>query len=258
MKNEEKSVVVAQKKEIAEFQRQSTSVENMIMSAIKEKVDPATMKEFLAMRKELKADWAKEQYDKAMSEFQAECPIIKRSKEGSRTKSGILAFKYAPLEMIIAVVQPLLKKNNLSFNFKTVKNDSGKVTDIRCYATHINGHSDFSEMPVSEGGGTQLMSGSQIAAANLTFAKRYAFNNIFGIVTEEEDNEKLLQKEVVVGQATEDQISDAISKLDKCTTVAGLTTVWFALSKEQKANVELIQHANMIRSNIDDARAKGV
>ena len=189
-------VVVEPKQEISVYQQQQASVENMIMQAIKEGTPVETLERVLAMRDKLKAEYAKEQYDIAMSGFQSECPIIKRVKEGSKTKSGQLAFKYAPLEVIIKEVQPMMRKYNLSYNFKPMKNEQGKLTDVRCYATHINGYSDFSEMPVTEGGGTSLMSGSQISAASITFAKRYAFCNIFGIVTEEEDNENQLPKDV--------------------------------------------------------------
>ena len=189
--------------QVVVYQQQQQSVEKMIMQAIDKGVDVSVMERVLAMRTQLKAEHAKEQYDQAMSGFQAECPIIKRVKEGSKTKSGQLAFKYAPLEVIIKEVQPLMKKYNLSYNFKPMKNEQGKLTDVRCYATHIDGYSDFSEMPVTEGGGTSLMSGSQISAASITFAKRYAFCNIFGIVTEEEDDEKQLPKEVAPQMQTQ-------------------------------------------------------
>jgi hypothetical protein len=189
-------VVIEPKQEISVYRQREASVENMIMQAIKEGTPVETLERVLAMRDKLKAEYDKEQYDIAMSGFQSECPIIKRVKEGSKTKSGQLAFKYAPLEVIIKEVQPTLRKYNLSYNFKPIKNEQGKLTDVRCYATHINGYSDFSEMPVTEGGGTSLMSGSQISAASITFAKRYAFCNIFGIVTEEEDNENQLPKDV--------------------------------------------------------------
>ena len=193
-KTETEIVAIKPQQEISAYQQQQMSVEKMITQAITSGVPVETMERVLAMRKELKAEYAKEQFDKAMSGFQSECPIIKRVKEGSKTKSGQLAFKYAPLEVIIKEVQPMMRKYNLSYNFKPIKNEQGKLTDVRCYATHIDGYSDYSEMPVTEGGGTSLMSGSQISAANITFSKRYAFCNIFGIVTEEEDNEQKLQE----------------------------------------------------------------
>ena len=188
-------VAVVPTQQVSAYQQQQASVEKMITQAITTGVPVETMERVLAMRKELKAEYAKEQYDLAMSGFQSECPIIKRVKEGSKTKGGQVAFKYAPLEVIIKEVQPIMRKYNLSYNFKPMKNEAGKLTDVRCYAMHIAGYSDYSEMPVTEGGGTSLMSGSQISAASITFAKRYAFCNIFGIVTEEEDDEKQLPKE---------------------------------------------------------------
>lgn len=180
------------------YQQQQKSVETMITQAIKSGVPVETMERVLEMRTKLKTEYAKEQYDRAMAAFQAECPVIKRVKTGSKTKAGEVVFKYAPLEHIIAQVKGLLAKNGLSYNFKPVKNDQGVVTDVRCYAIHVEGHSDFSEMPVEKSAGTSVMSNSQIGAASITFAKRYAFTNMFGIVTEEEDNEDNLPRDTEV------------------------------------------------------------
>jgi len=256
-KPEAKEVVkVEQKTELSEYAQQKNSIDAMIGQAITANVPPETMERFLAMRKELKAEFAKEQYDRAMSMFQSECPIIKRVKEGSKTKAGVLAFKYAPLEVIISEIQPLLQKNELSYNFKPMKNEAGKITDVRCYATHISGYSDYSEMPVSEGGGTSLMSGSQISAANITFAKRYAFCNIFGIVTEDEDDENKLDKTPAIGEASQDEKEKAFTELDKCMTRASMTKVWSTFSKELKADKAVIIFANDIIANIDNENSQ--
>lgn len=237
------------KKEMSVYQQQQQSIEKMILQAINQGVPVETMERVLAMRTQLKQAYAKEQYDKAMSGFQSECPIIKRGKEGSKTKSGQVAFKYAPLEVIIKEVQELLRKYSLSYNFKPIKNEAGKITDVRCYATHIDGYSDYSEMPVTEGGGTSLMSGSQISAASITFAKRYAFCNIFGIVTEEEDDENKLPRDA---QAHPNQIEDAKEKLNHCMNMGQLKATWDAFAKEIKANREVVELAKEIKSNIQN------
>ena len=244
-------IVLAPKPEIEEYQRESQSIETMITTAIKQKVDPATMKEFLAMRKELKAEYAKEQFVLAMANFQSELSEIKKTKE-VRNDAGKLLYKYAPLDAIVSQAKEPLAKNGLSYSVKTeVSADKVKsIVTIR----HIAGHSEDSEMETPLATKTGIMSQPQQIAATATFSKRYAFMNALGIMTGDEDNEKALTEE----PATEDQINDAIGKLDKCSTVEGLTETWRSLSKEQKANKDLIIHANMIKSNIEDAKQKGV
>jgi len=54
--------------------------EALIAKAIDKNVHVETTERLLMMRRELKAEWAKEAFDKAMSAFQAECPIIKKNK----------------------------------------------------------------------------------------------------------------------------------------------------------------------------------
>ncbi|MDD5590162.1 MAG: hypothetical protein PHQ47_03240, partial [Candidatus Portnoybacteria bacterium] len=56
------------------------SAEALIAQAIDKGVSVETMEKLLAMRKELKAEWAKEEFIKAMANFQKECPIIEKKK----------------------------------------------------------------------------------------------------------------------------------------------------------------------------------
>lgn len=203
--------------EVAAYETQRQSVEGMITAAIKKGADVETMKEVLAMRRELKAEFAKEQFDSAMSYFQAECPPIKRNKDGSKTNAGQVVFRYAPIEVMVTTVQPFLKKNGLRFHFETVKNEQGKVTDVRCIATHSLGHSEYSDFPVSEEAGTSIMSSSQKSASGISYSKRQAFKNMFGIVEEDEDNEERLKKDEGTALAqksapTLEQIRELIAK----------------------------------------------
>lgn len=162
------------------------STEQLIARAIDQKVDVGTMERLLAMAKEMQAIKAKQEFDKAMANFQAECPTIVKTK-GVKTKSGTLAYKYAPIESIVEQVKPFLQSNGFSYstNMEVLPNGV-KVT---CKVTHIAGHSEKSEMEVPLGERTQIMSASQVTAAASTFAKRYSFCNAFGILTGDEDND---------------------------------------------------------------------
>lgn len=245
---EETGIVLKPKSEVmSEYKQESSSVEAMILTAIKEKVDPATMKEFLAMRKELKAEWAREQFVLAMANFQSELPEIKKTKEVKNDK-GVVLYKYAPLESIIGQVKAILSKHGLSYSVKTeVSVDKVKSIVI---VKHTAGHSEESEMETPLATKTGIMSQPQQIAATATFSKRYAFMNALGIMTGDEDNEKALQP------ATGGQVEEAIARLDMCETMDALKKTWSEFSKEVKANKEVIVHANEIKTFIQNENSQ--
>ena len=174
------------KKEIQKVEptQMTFSPENLLAQAISNNVPVDTMEKLLGMRRELKAEWAKEQFDQAMAEFQGECPVIEKKKAGGKTKSGVVAYMYAPLEDIDAQTKALRMKYGFSHLFKTEAVDKVKVT---CIVKHSSGHSEDTtvEMPLATK--TDIMSSPQQVAATITFAKRYAFVNAFGISTKGED-----------------------------------------------------------------------
>ena len=166
---------------VQEKSQEVTSVESFISQAITEKLPVETMERLFALRTEYLAQDSKRQFDIAMTGFQGTCPIIKK------TKSVEGSYSYAPIDSIVKQVQEILKENNLSYSFKIVIMEKG-VKAI-CIAKHISGHTESSEMEVPLGAKTRLMSDSQVTAAASTFAKRYAFCNLFGIMTSDEDTD---------------------------------------------------------------------
>jgi hypothetical protein len=164
--------------------------EALIAQAIEKGLAPETMDKFLAMRRELRAERAKEAFDLAMSAFQGECPVIDKPKAGSETKSGRIAFHYAPLGYIIGKVKGAMAKNGLSYSFRQVVKDDRKEYVV-CIAKHVGGHSEPSDFPVTAGQSNGLTTAQQLAGGANTFAKRYAFCNAFGIVTDDVDADDL-------------------------------------------------------------------
>jgi len=164
------------------------SAEALISQAIAKETPVETMEKLMAMRRELKAEFAKEKFDEAMANFQGECPTIKKKKDGAKTKAGVVAYKYAPLESIVEQVKEIIKNNNFSYLIKTdiLADKSIKAT---CVVKHKLGHSEESAMTVPLGTSTGVMSASQVTASATTFAKRYAFCNAFGIMTGDDDDD---------------------------------------------------------------------
>lgn len=162
------------------IQPADNSVEGFIAAAIQEKLPVETIKEFLAMRKELKADAAREAYVRDMAKLQSELPTIKKKKANTGTSS-----KYAPLEDIIAQVKTIIANNHFSYTWNTKTTD--KTIEVDCIATHVDGHSQSSTMVSEIAEGTKVNSAPQKAAITITYLKRYTFCNLFGIVVADED-----------------------------------------------------------------------
>lgn len=166
--------------------KSDNSPEALIQLAIREKADVNTMERLLAMRKELKAEYAREQYNKEMAKLQAECPTIVKSKV-VKNKDGSVRYKFAPIDVIINQVKDLIEKHGFSYSV-TTRTDGTIAAVFR--VTHKLGHYEESifAVPVDK---DAYMNEAQKVASAFTFAKRYAFCNAFGIMTGDEDDDSL-------------------------------------------------------------------
>ncbi len=167
---------------------QSQSAENLISKAIDKKVSVETLERLFELDKKWKADRAREAYLEAMSGFQGECPVIKKTKSvmNKPEKGGGRRYSYAPLDVIINGVGSLISKFGLSYTITVIQDE--RMVEAKVKVSHIAGHSEESsfKVPIDP---EAYMSQPQKYAAALTFAKRYAFCNAFGILTGDDDTD---------------------------------------------------------------------
>lgn len=173
------------------------SAEMLIQHAMDKGLTTETMKDLLLMRRELKAERAKELYDDAMSALQGEMPVIKKTKQvyqkgttQQMIKSGtaIVRYTYAPIDSIIEQTKEYISKHGFSYAITTEQSEvEGEIKAI-CTVKHRAGHSENStfRVPIDK---EAYMTAPQKVGAALTFAKRYAFCNAFGIITGDQDND---------------------------------------------------------------------
>ncbi len=197
----------------------------LIKSAIENKVDIGTMERLLAMRREIKAEFAKEEYDKAMAAFQSDCPIIKKTKP-VKNDTGKVLYNFAPIESIVAQVKDLIKKHGFSYTTNQ-KLEGDKVTAF-VKVIHDKGHSEITDMTVPLGTKTAIMSASQVVSGATTFAKRIAFCNAFGILTGDEDNDAALSPII-----TDEQYKALKLRLENGEDIWSAAKKNFVLTKEQ-------------------------
>ena len=142
------------------------------------------LERMMAMRREINAENAKKAYDAAMAAFQSECPIIVKTKAGAKQ-----AYKYAPLDSIVAQVREIIRAHGFSFAITSEVDLKEGCVKAACRITHTEGHSESSTFAVPIDNKNPMMTDPQRFGGAMTFSKRYAFCNAFGILTADEDTD---------------------------------------------------------------------
>ncbi len=164
----------------------SPSVEGMITLAIEKGASVDTLERLMAIRREVRAEQAKEAYDRALASFQAECPTIRKTAKVMNKDGRSVRYQYAPLDAIISQVKEILQRHGFSYTVNA-QAMPGNVK-ATCKLTHAYGHSETSEFEVPIDKDAYMNPAQQVASA-LTFAKRYAFCNAAGIMTGDADDD---------------------------------------------------------------------
>lgn len=169
--------------------RSPLDMESLFRAAIdKGEQGVAVMERLLVIRRELNAEQAKAAFDRNLAAFQMACPpIVKR--KGVPDRNGVIAYKYAPFEDILAIARPGMREHGFSFTLDTDTDSQPNWVIATCKLTHEGGHSEVSRAKFPLGNKTQIMSDTQQYAAALTFASRRVFCNALGLVTSGEDRD---------------------------------------------------------------------
>lgn len=199
--------------------QQQLAPQSLIAQAITQGANVETMEKLMNLQDRWEAKQAKKAFDSAMANFQAECPVIRKTRAAKDDKNKTL-YSYAPLDAIVSQVKTLIQKHGFSYAIKT-SSEKGLLT-ATCIVKHELGHSEESSFEVPSTEGTKIMSGPQRAAAALTFAKRYAFCNAFGIMTGDDDTDARetvsneAGKKKVSPEDTQKRFEEAMSNIDDC------------------------------------------
>lgn len=163
-----------------------SSPTSLIAQAIQRDVPVETMEKLLSMRRELEEEQARKAYFRDLSQFQAECPEIPKTKRVMNKDGKTVRYTYAPLDEIVKHTKGLLKQYGFSYTIHSEQTDD-RVTGI-CRTHHTAGHTEetYFTVPIDP---EAYMNDQQKVASALSYAKRIAFVNAFGILTTEEDDD---------------------------------------------------------------------
>lgn len=167
--------------------------------AVQSNADPEKLRQLMDLQERWEAQNAKRAYFAALASFQRVCPHIPKTK-AVRNRDGSERYRFAPLDDIVAAVRGPLMTCGFSYRFETTHNDDGSVR-VACVVQHEGGHTERSEVviPTFAGQGTNKAQDTGIA---ITYGRRYAFCDAFGITTGDEDTD---------GHGADDGDGDAVS-----------------------------------------------
>lgn len=161
----------------------------LITKALDKGATVETLERLVALATTMRQVTAREAWFEAMSEFQRECPAIKKDASAriATRMGGVYSYTYATLPTILEVVEPLLGKLGLSVSWR--QKHEGQAVSASCVVAHKLGHqeeSGYITMPYLTDGGR--MNPAQAVGSALTYARRYSLLAILGLAPEDDDD----------------------------------------------------------------------
>jgi hypothetical protein len=151
----------------------------------------ALMRELIAMRDAELARVSREKFETAFAKMRAALPIIKKSKEVTRS-SGQHMYNYAPLEEIQKQCDPILRDNGFAYAWREEAIEGGKRVWFDLFGF---GHtrSNFFDAPLlgakQSNSGGEIVNAVQAARMTSSYAKRNSMVDGLGLIIEDEDTD---------------------------------------------------------------------
>lgn len=161
------------------------------------------MQQLFDLQLRWEANEAKKSFNKGMSLFKSECPVIPKNSKG---QSG----KFAGLADIAKVADPILAKHGLSYRWEQSQDGDTKELTVTCIVTHVDGHSVSSPLtgPLDTSGNKNAI---QSIGSSSTYLFRYSLNAALGLASSEMDDDSGGAGDVI----DENQLADLEVKLQE-------------------------------------------
>lgn len=173
--------------------------------------DPDKLERLMAMKERSDAELALQAFNRAMTDAQAEMPAVFKNKNNDQTGS-----RYANLERVMAVIQPVLTKHGFSISFGTDQSDLAKHYGVTCRLAHVAGHvQDYRVDIPSDGAGIKGQTNKTATHAfgsSMSYARRYLLMMVFNVATSDDDDGNAADGEFI----TPKQISELQEGIDSC------------------------------------------
>jgi len=157
----------------------------ILEGAIARGIDADQLEKLMELQERWEANQARKAFDRAMAQFQAACPVIKKTKP-VRNPNGSIRYWYAPLEVVLPTIKPHMKDAGLSIRFST--DTTGSVITAICTVSHQDGHSEVSHFTAPVDEKMHVNETQKMVSAN-SYAKRIAVMNALNLAASNEDDD---------------------------------------------------------------------
>lgn len=204
----------------------------IIQSAVSSGIGADELGKLMDLAERHDMNQARKAFSAAMSSFQADCPVIRKNKQGDKAT-------YADLAFTVKTIKPILDRHGLSVRFDTeltAPNGQPAIMTAICYVTHEAGHTETNKFacPVDAGpttrDGRKVMNSAQSTASARSYCKRYAMGDALNLVfADEVDDDAACLSVTPITEEQAASIREHIEALeikeDKYLAVLGASTV---------------------------------
>lgn len=166
------------------------SVSPLAKMAMDKDLDPEKISQLLEVQKQWEANEAKKAFSKAMSDSQADMPMIVRTAENKQTHS-----MYAKHEMICKLIKPVYTSHGLSLTFHEGKAEKEGEIRVFCDVSHSMGHTEryFIDLPIDNAGAKGNVNKTPVhaKASTISYGHRYLTLMIFDLATYDDNDGNL-------------------------------------------------------------------
>lgn len=154
------------------------TTDQMAFHLIKSGADFQSVREMVALSKELAAEKARNAFNEAVAAAKADIPVVTKNAKGHNGKT------YANFAAYAAVVDPVIAKHGLRYRFRTDQTDRITVT---CVLSHKDGHSEENSLagPADNSGSKNAI---QAIGSTLTYLQRYTLIQALGLAASDDDD----------------------------------------------------------------------
>lgn len=154
---------------------------DLIALGIERGLDVTALEKLMELKQRYDADQARKAFFQAFTNFQSQCPDLRKTKEVSFNQTR---YHYAPLADITRQIAKTLKANELSYRWEI--QDDEKTIKVTCLVSHVDGHTEQTTMtanPDTSGAKNAI----QARGSAIEYLKRYTLIGALGISTADSD-----------------------------------------------------------------------
>lgn len=159
-------------------------------------IDPERIERFIALKERMEATAARKAFASALSELQAELPVIpergrievrKKDASGERTGDVQQSTSYALWEDINEAIKPSLTKHGFALSFRTGQSPDGRIT-VTGILSHREGHQEETTM-ILQHDSTGSKNAVQAIGSSTSYGKRYTAAALLNLTSRGEDDD---------------------------------------------------------------------